>query len=97
MTAVHPKKLRLSHEEALELVEALLEFPIHVVDLWEIRDALEVKEKYLISYWDAAIIVSARALGCTTLYTEDLNDGQTYEGVRAVNPFAKGFQVPRKQ
>ena len=39
------------------------------------------------SYWDAAILASAKALGCQTLYTEDLNHGQDYDGVRAVNPF----------
>lgn len=30
---------------------------------------------------------AAREFGCKTLYTEDLNHGQNYEGVRVVNPF----------
>lgn len=33
------------------------------------------------------IINSAAALNCETLWTEDLNHGQTYDGVRVVNPF----------
>ena len=32
-------------------------------------------------------LAAAEALGASTLYTEDLNDGQTYGAVRAVNPF----------
>jgi predicted nucleic acid-binding protein len=89
VTAIHPKKLRHSHDEALEVIEALLQFPIHIVDLSTIQDALGVKEKYVISYWDAVVIASAKAMGCETVYTEDLNDGQSYDGVRAVNPFTK--------
>jgi predicted nucleic acid-binding protein len=38
-------------------------------------------------YWDAAIIEVARATGCDTVFSEDLNDGQDYGGVRVVNPF----------
>jgi len=31
-------------------------------------------------------------MGATIFYTEDLNDGQVYAGVRAVNPFAKSVK-----
>lgn len=40
-----------------------------------------------ISYWDAAIIAAAASLGARTLYSEDLNDAQTYGSVRVLNPF----------
>jgi DNA-binding transcriptional MerR regulator len=40
-----------------------------------------------LSYWDAAIIEAARALGCTHVLSEDLSDGQDYGGVRVTNPF----------
>jgi predicted nucleic acid-binding protein len=32
--------------------------------------------------------VAAQELGCDTLYSEDLNAGQVYGGIRVVNPFA---------
>lgn len=85
--ATHPRKLGLSEEEAADLLEALCEFPIHVLDVQAITDALRIQKTYRISYWDAAIVASAKALGCTTIYTEDLNDGQKYEGMEVVNPF----------
>jgi predicted nucleic acid-binding protein len=35
------------------------------------------------------IIRSAQELGCQTLYSEDLNPGQAYAGVRVSNPFLR--------
>jgi predicted nucleic acid-binding protein len=40
-----------------------------------------------ISYWDAAVVEAARALGCTTVLTEDLADTRNYAGVHVENPF----------
>ena len=37
--------------------------------------------------WDALILTSAKKAGCAVVYTEDLNDGQKYGSVKAVNPF----------
>jgi predicted nucleic acid-binding protein len=34
------------------------------------------------------IIAAARASGANELITEDLNHGQDYDGIRAINPFA---------
>jgi predicted nucleic acid-binding protein len=57
-----------------------------------ILDALDIEKKYGISFWDALVIQAAEASGATVLYTEDLSDGQTYRGVRVVNPLkAKGM------
>ena len=49
--------------------------------------AIDISRDYRIGYWDAAIVAAAAHLGCTTLYTQDLNPGQTYSGVTAVDPF----------
>jgi predicted nucleic acid-binding protein len=51
-------------------------------------EAVDLRQRCRISYWDAAIISAAKALGCSAVYSEDLNDGQKYDGVTAVNPFA---------
>ena len=49
--------------------------------------ALELVTRYRISNWDAAILAAALESGCEFVYSEDLNDGQDYGGVRVVNPF----------
>jgi len=54
-----------------------------------VKRALEHKERYGIQFYDALMIAAAESAHCDTILTEDLNDGQVYAGVRAVNPFAK--------
>jgi predicted nucleic acid-binding protein len=49
--------------------------------------AIELHERASLSFWDAMILRSAASLGCGTLYTEDLNAGQSYDGVVVKNPF----------
>jgi predicted nucleic acid-binding protein len=52
-----------------------------------ILQALEVEERYRISFWDALVVQAAEASGAAVLYSEDLSDGQAYCGVLVVNPF----------
>jgi predicted nucleic acid-binding protein len=49
--------------------------------------ALSTCRRFQISYWDAAVIEAARALGCRTVLSEDMQHGQDYGGIRVVNPF----------
>ena len=49
--------------------------------------ALELEQRYKISFWDAMIVQAAESAGCEVLYSEDLSHGQEYGGVRVVNPF----------
>jgi predicted nucleic acid-binding protein len=41
-----------------------------------------------VSLWDALIIEAALAAGCQTLLSEDLSDGQSFDDLVVVNPFA---------
>ncbi|MGH9582479.1 MAG: PIN domain-containing protein, partial [Bryobacteraceae bacterium] len=77
----------LSPEQALEWIEQLTAFPCQPIDHQLVRIAIEQSERYMISYWDAAILSAAEALGSHTVYSEDLNDGQQYGGAHVVNPF----------
>jgi len=36
---------------------------------------------------DSLLLVAAQENGCDEILTEDLNDGQMYGSVKAVNPF----------
>jgi predicted nucleic acid-binding protein len=77
----------LSPAQALEWIEQWAAFPCQSIDHQLVRIAIELSERYAISYWDAAILVAAESLGANTVYSEDLNDGQWYGKVRVVNPF----------
>ncbi|MBO0768517.1 MAG: PIN domain-containing protein [Solirubrobacterales bacterium] len=87
--ATHPRRVvRASHEAACGFVREFLWRRVQPMTIPIFLAATETKQRFQISYWDAAIIEAARALGCATVYSEDLNDGQDYGGVRVENPFA---------
>ena len=87
VTVVKKASRPLSAEQALEWIEQWSAFPSQPVDHQLVRIAIERSKRYAISYWDAAILAAAEALGVHTVYSEDLNDGQKYGRVRVVNPF----------
>lgn len=78
---------RLSHEQASLLVEAWLRFPVHDTTVPIMLAAFATAHVSGISYWDAAVVEAARALGCATVLSEDLSDGRDYAGVHVENPF----------
>jgi predicted nucleic acid-binding protein len=91
VNATSPKRpFRLTDSAAAALVEAWFALPTIELTPDLFRAAVELRQRYQISYWDAAIIAAAKEMGCTTVYSEDLNAGQTYDGVTVVNPFAAG-------
>ena len=75
--------------EALTWIEQLECQPCVAVDAGIVKRGIELSAQFQTSYWDGAIIAAAEALGATTLYSEDLNDGQMYGAVRVVNPFVE--------
>jgi predicted nucleic acid-binding protein len=52
-----------------------------------IRKASFLREQYRLSFWDGLIVASALASGATVLYSEDMHDGLTIEGLTIANPF----------
>jgi predicted nucleic acid-binding protein len=48
---------------------------------------LDVAERYRFSIYDSLIVAAALRAGCSTLYTEDLQDGQKIERLTIRNPF----------
>jgi predicted nucleic acid-binding protein len=77
----------LSHEQAAQLVESFLRFPVQEITTAVMLAALATRRQFGISYWDAAILEASRALGCDVVLSEDLSDGEDYAGVRVENPF----------
>ena len=86
-TATRRLPNRLSVEEAMQVIEQVSVLPVVALDLELVRRAVTTSQRYQISYWDGLIIAAADRAGCTRVFTEDLNDGQAYHGVVAINPF----------
>jgi predicted nucleic acid-binding protein len=87
--ATHATRIeRLSHDDAVALVESWLRFRVQETSLALLRSAMACAARWNVSYWDAAIVEAAREAGCSTLLSEDLQDGMDFAGVRVVDPFA---------
>ena len=84
---IRPPRCAMSHADAVDLIRQLVRRPVVATDPGLVLEALRLKQRFQLSYWDAAIIAAARVVGASILYSEDLNHGQDYEGVTVKNPF----------
>ncbi len=79
----------MSADQAEAWVDLLSRQPCAAVDTGVVKSGIQLSKRYGISYWDGAIIAAAELLGAPVLYTEDLNHGQVYGSVTAINPFVE--------
>src|SRR5579863_947298 len=77
----------LPHDIAAGLIRTWLCFRVQEITVPIMSGAIEIKAAHRLSYWDAAIVAAARALGCRELYSEDMRHGRQIEGVTIINPF----------
>ncbi|KMO30090.1 PIN domain-containing protein [Methylobacterium aquaticum] len=85
--ATRKSKTPLTAAEAIAWMEILRDRHFASITFESVARAAEIYDRYRINYWDAAIIAAAERLDAPVVYSEDLNDGQTYGSVRVVNPF----------
>lgn len=81
------RPFRLAAVDAAALVETWFAFPALELTPALFRVAVDIHQRFQLSYWDAAILAAAKRMGCHTVFSEDMNDGQNYDGVAVVNPF----------
>ena len=77
-------KTRLEVKGFVELFATVRSVPVKPE--WTVP-ALDFMGLYDLQFYDALLLATAKELGCDRFLTEDLNDGQDYCGVKAVNPF----------
>jgi len=86
--SVRRKAVRpLSEDETRRLIQDYLSWEVVVNTPESILRALELEERYQLSFWDALIVCAAESSGASVLYSEDFASGQRYGSVRALNPF----------
>jgi predicted nucleic acid-binding protein len=85
--AVGRRKLGMPLGKLRDVAAGLLDLPLVTVRPSHILSAMQVEERYGVSFWDALILAAAESGGAEVLYTEDLNDGQQYGTVLVRNPF----------
>lgn len=80
--------LGLSKKEAFAHGRMLMQlFSVKTITSEIIENAFYISEKLQFSIWDSLIVATALEYDCTTLYSEDLTDGQVIENkLTIVNP-----------
>jgi len=85
------RKASFSEPQIRELVTAF--FQKHTVILPNeeiILAGSRLRERHGLAYWDSLLISTALNAGATQFYSEDMQDGQVFEGrLQIVNPFAR--------
>ena len=81
------KKVGIDEQAAADEILQLSEFRTVEISASLVLRALQIKGEFMLSYWDSLIIAAAEHAGCATVWSEDLNDGQSYGMVTARNPF----------
>ena len=86
---VASRKHRKPWQTILEMLEVIQSLCNRVVPLTTETHAAaaDISKRYGFRIYDSLILATAEEAGCTTLYTEGLQHGQTIGKVRIVNPF----------
>ena len=87
VTARNSSKLNLSREHEQRWLEGWLLRPVAQISSDTFLRAIAIHTRYQLSHWDSLIVASAVEQNCQILYSEDLNTGQDYDGVKVINPF----------
>lgn len=85
--ALRKKALGISEGNIAATMELSGCVPVLPVTRELVMSAIIIRLRFGVSHWDSTILAAAKELGCHTLYSEDLNHGQDYAGVRVINPF----------
>lgn len=77
----------LTAAQAIDWLNRLRDRPCAQVDHELVMRGVDIANRYVVSYWDGAILAAAERTGAPVLCSEDLNHGQLYGSVRVINPF----------
>jgi predicted nucleic acid-binding protein len=71
------------------VLDALAPIPLILPDAELVRRAIRVRSEYGLHFYDGMIVAAAERGGCSRIWSEDLNAGQSYFGIAVENPFRK--------
>jgi predicted nucleic acid-binding protein len=87
-TLLHKIKPATTTATVEDILGLLAPIPTFSPDGDTVRRAVQASSEYGVHFYDGMILAAAEQAGCKTLWTEDLNTGQVYFGVKVENPFA---------
>jgi predicted nucleic acid-binding protein len=86
----------VTRNTACRLIRNYLTWELAVNDGPILLHASEIEGNYRLSFWDGLIVAAAYSKNAAVILTEDLNHGQTIEGILIQNPFLHESAKPYK-
>lgn len=80
----------LPRKTALAILADLSLWPVYSPVAGDVLAAGELSGEIQVSFWDAMLLVAAKASGARRFWSEDLTHGQIVEGIEISNPFLEG-------
>jgi predicted nucleic acid-binding protein len=77
----------LPYDQALEATQDLAALPMVLIDPEMVLAAIDLSGAHQLSFWDALILKAAQRAGCTSVLSEDLQDGFRLGDLQVENPF----------
>ena len=68
--------------------DILAMFPLAIPGVQVLATYFGLRKRFSLSHWDGMLLAACKEAGVTTLYSEDMAAGMSYDGVTIVNPFA---------
>ena len=88
------RKKQLGAADALEVVTTFAQERIVPASADLVLRGLALSQQRQLSAWDALIVQAALQAGCTTLYSEDFQNGARFDELVVVNPFVLQAHEP---
>ena len=83
------KRLRLPAQHIRAQLDLYEQFEVVQTTPAVIRAGLDLHQTRSVAFYDALIMASAQLSGCSVLFSEDMNAGESMAGVLIINPFAR--------
>lgn len=78
----------MTSDEARADVRSLVAWRPITTDERVLDEAWTLQDRFSLSFWDALVLAAANIAGCDRILSEDLQEGQEFDGLRVVNPFS---------
>ncbi len=86
VTITQKVKRPMTAEDAKKELLLLSAMPTVDIDATLAVEAVTLKQRWQLSYWDALILAAAGRAQCRVVYSEDLSEGQSYGSLTVRNP-----------
>jgi len=86
--ATFTRKLSMPKQAARKIVGALQAWDPVLLDQGVVERAWHLEDRWSLAWWDALIVAAAFTVGASHLLSEDLQDGQDFDGVQVIDPFS---------